>query len=262
VPWRVVGQSVRSDHLETFVGVMLRAKCWLLQVPPGTIIRRRDAGELEKPLAELVLPGERALLAAGGRGGRGNASFKTGRNKCAASGSTRDANSLLVPNDMDERINMASSCYEARICGTYPLQHHPGMLFPCSAPTMAELGEEGTELWVNLELKLVADVGIIGVPNAGKSTLLSVLSNAKPKVADYPFTTLVPNLGVCELDFKTLVFADIPGAYLEVRQATWETEGRGFLAHWPLSHALTSDMVGFQVFWRGHMPASVLAMSS
>ena len=76
------------------------------------------------------------------------------------------------------------------------------------------MGEEGTELWASLELKLVADVGIIGIPSAGKSTLLSVLSNAKPKIADYPFTTLVPNLGVCELDFRTTVFADIPGAAL------------------------------------------------
>jgi len=83
-----------------------------------------------------------------------------------------------------------------------------------SAPTLAEFGEEGTEMWVELELKLVADVGIIGVPNAGKSTLLSVLSNAKPKVAEYPFTTLVPNLGVCEMDYRTTVFADIPGAAL------------------------------------------------
>ena len=81
----------------------------------------------------------------------------------------------------------------------------------CSAPTLAEVGEEGTELWASLELKLVADVGIIGIPSAGKSTLLSVLSNAKPKIADYPFTTLVPNLGVCELDYRTTVFADIPG---------------------------------------------------
>jgi GTPase len=76
---------------------------------------------------------------------------------------------------------------------------------------MAEFGEEGGETWLDLELRLVADVGIIGVPNAGKSTLLSVVSAAKPKVADYPFTTLVPNLGVCELDFRTTVFADIPG---------------------------------------------------
>lgn len=66
-------------------------------------------------------------------------------------------------------------------------------------------------MWVDLELKLVADVGIIGVPNAGKSTLLSVVSAAKPKIANYPFTTLVPNLGVCEMDFRTTVFADVPG---------------------------------------------------
>lgn len=77
---------------------------------------------------------------------------------------------------------------------------------------MAEVGESGEEAWLDLELRLVADVGIIGVPNAGKSTLLSVVSAARPKVADYPFTTLVPNLGVCELDYRTTVFADIPGA--------------------------------------------------
>ena len=64
---------------------------------------------------------------------------------------------------------------------------------------------------MDLELKIVADVGIIGVPNAGKSTLLSVISAAKPKIANYPFTTLVPNLGVCEMDFRTTVFADVPG---------------------------------------------------
>ncbi|KAK9857228.1 hypothetical protein WJX84_010140 [Apatococcus fuscideae] len=80
-----------------------------------------------------------------------------------------------------------------------------------NAPTMSEHGEKGQEMWLDLELKLVADVGIIGVPNAGKSTLLSVVSAAKPKVAPYPFTTLTPNLGVCELDFRTTVFADIPG---------------------------------------------------
>ena len=66
-------------------------------------------------------------------------------------------------------------------------------------------------MWVDLELKVVADVGIIGVPNAGKSTLLSVITAAKPKIANYPFTTLVPNLGVCEMDYQTTVFADVPG---------------------------------------------------
>ena len=84
----------------------------------------------------------------------------------------------------------------------------------CRAPSLAEHGEAGEEAWLSLELKLVADVGIVGIPNAGKSTLLSVLSAAKPKIANYPFTTLVPNLGVCEQDFQSTVFADIPGRFL------------------------------------------------
>lgn len=79
-------------------------------------------------------------------------------------------------------------------------------------PTMGEKGEPGEEFSLKLELKLIADVGIVGVPNAGKSSFLAAVTNADPKIADYPFTTLEPNLGVAELDFDTtLVLADIPG---------------------------------------------------
>ncbi len=129
----------------------------LIPVPVGTVVR--DA-ESDAALADLVRAGERALVARGGRGGRGNAAFKSGRNR---------------------------------------------------APRLAENGEVGEERWLALELKIVADAGIVGVPNAGKSTLLSVISQAKPKIADYPFTTVVPNLGVADVNHVQIVFADIPG---------------------------------------------------
>jgi GTP-binding protein len=129
-----------------------------LEVPPGTIIRNADTGEL---LAELMEEDQEVLILTGGRGGRGNDHFASSANR---------------------------------------------------APRLAERGAPGEEIWLELELKLIADVGIVGVPNAGKSTLLSVVSSAKPKIADYPFTTLQPNLGVVELDdYETMVLADIPG---------------------------------------------------
>ncbi|KAE9594608.1 hypothetical protein Lal_00037450 [Lupinus albus] len=130
----------------------------VVKVAPGTLIREADRDEV---LLEMVYPGQKALLLPGGRGGRGNASFKSGTNK---------------------------------------------------VPKIAENGEQGPEMWLELELKLVADVGIVGAPNAGKSTLLSVVSAAKPEVANYPFTTLLPNLGVVSFDYNsTMVVADLPG---------------------------------------------------
>ncbi|KAL6532254.1 hypothetical protein OROGR_014224 [Orobanche gracilis] len=129
----------------------------VVKVPPGTVVRETGGNVL----FELFSVGQRALLLPGGRGGRGNASFKTGMN---------------------------------------------------TVPKIAENGEEGPEMWLELELKLVADVGIVGAPNAGKSTLLSVISAAQPTIANYPFTTLLPNLGVVSFDYDaTMVVADLPG---------------------------------------------------
>ena len=97
------------------------------------------------------------------------------------------------------------------------------------APGFAELGEPGDQLDVVLELKSVADVGLVGFPSAGKSSLISVISAAKPKIADYPFTTLVPNLGVVRVDDHTFTVADVPG--LIPGAATGKGLGLEFLRH-------------------------------
>ncbi len=130
----------------------------IVKVPPGTVVT--DA-ETEQVLADLTEHGQRAVIAKGGRGGRGNSRFATPANP---------------------------------------------------APQLSENGEPGKERDVILELKVLADVGLVGFPSVGKSTLLSIVSSAKPKIADYHFTTLVPNLGVVETDDnRSFVMADLPG---------------------------------------------------
>lgn len=128
-----------------------------VKVPVGTIIRDEATGEV---IADLIEDGQRAVIAKGGSGGRGNARFAT---------PTRQA------------------------------------------PKIAENGMPGEEKTLIMELRLLADVGLVGFPNAGKSTLLSRISSAKPKIANYPFTTLSPILGVVNVGNSSLVAADIPG---------------------------------------------------
>ncbi|MDD5623092.1 MAG: GTPase ObgE [Candidatus Peribacteraceae bacterium] len=129
----------------------------LLPVPPGTMITDAKSGAL---VADLKDSGDRVVVVHGGRGGYGNAHFKSSIRR---------------------------------------------------KPDFAEKGEPGEQRMIKLELKLVADVGIIGYPSVGKSTLISVVSAARPKIAPYPFTTLVPNLGVVHVGGRSFILCDVPG---------------------------------------------------
>jgi len=163
----VAGRSAKRDGAT--------GKDLVVPVPDGTVV-----SDGEGLIADLVGEGARAVIAQGGRGGRGNTALASARNR---------------------------------------------------VPRTAEPGEDGEEKRLHVELRTVADVGLVGFPNSGKSTLLSRLSAAKPKIADYPFTTLTPNLGVAGSDEDRFVVADIPGLVEGAH------EGRG-LGHRFLRHII------------------------
>lgn len=147
----------------------------IIKVPPGTLVKEEETGRV---IADMVKPGEKVVIARGGRGGAGNQRFAT---------PTRQV------------------------------------------PNFAKPGEEGEELSVILELKLLADIGLVGFPNVGKSTILSVVTSAAPKIANYHFTTITPNLGVVDLGDDSFVLADIPGIIEGAHQGVGL--GHEFLKH-------------------------------
>lgn len=148
----------------------------IIRVPVGTCVYDDDTGNI---IADLTKDGQRAVIAKGGRGGRGNARFASSRNP---------------------------------------------------APKICENGEPGEKFNLRVELKLLADVGLVGFPSVGKSTLLSVVSKARPQIADYHFTTIVPNLGVVQVkDGRSFVMADLPGLIEGASQG--KGLGHQFLRH-------------------------------
>lgn len=148
----------RGGHGDVKNQVGRSAEPLVIKVPAGTLIKDQATGEV---LADLISEGQREVIARGGRGGRGNARFKSSSRR---------------------------------------------------APTFAEYGEPGEARDLLLELKLLADVGLIGYPSVGKSSLIAAVSDARPEIADYHFTTLTPVLGVVQTDYeKSFVIADIPG---------------------------------------------------
>jgi GTPase len=149
-------KAVRGEHGQGSDCFGKGGEDMIIEVPPGTLVRDRDRGHLLRDLK----PGDQVIVARGGRGGHGNAHFKSSTNR---------------------------------------------------APRQVEKGHPGDERWITMELKVIADAGLIGLPNAGKSTLLSRISKAHPEIADYPFTTKYPNLGSVVAGEHTFVVADIPG---------------------------------------------------